>query len=86
MKQIWVQPETITEHLISRSQAREVLLGLEKFNKIIFDFDKILEVGQAFADEIFRVFKNKYPDIQIQTEYMNQAVSFMVQRAQNTRR
>jgi hypothetical protein len=86
MKQIWVQPETITEHPISRSQAREVLLGLEKFNKIIFDFDKILEVGQAFADEIFRVFKNKYPDIQIQTEHMNQAVSFMVQRAQNTRR
>jgi hypothetical protein len=40
-------------------------------------------VGQAFADEIYRVFQNKYPDIKIENEFMNEAVAFMVERAKN---
>jgi len=66
---------------ISRSQARRVLAGLEKFKVIVFDFDKVAVVGQAFADEIFRVFHHKYPDIRLETENMNESVSFMVERA-----
>jgi hypothetical protein len=71
---------------VSRSQARRVLSGLEKFNTIMLDFDHVPTVGQAFADEIFRVFKNKYPEIHIDTENMNEAVNFMVKRAQTTKR
>lgn len=67
---------------ISRSQARRVLANLEKFNSIIFDFDKVPMVGQAFADEIFRVFHNKYPNIKLQTINMNEAVQFMVDRVE----
>jgi len=66
---------------ISRSQARRVLSGLEKFEVITMDYDKVPTVGQAFADEIYRVYKNKRPDITIQNINMNEAVRFMVERA-----
>ncbi len=66
---------------ISRSQARRVLNRLEKFKKVILDFENVPTVGQAFADEIFRVFKNKYPQIQIEPVNMNESVNFMVERA-----
>lgn len=67
---------------ISRSQARRVLVGLDKFRVIVFDFDKVPMIGQAFADEIFRVFHNKYPDIKLEATNMNEAVKFMVDRVE----
>ena len=68
---------------ISRSQARRVLSGLDKFKVIVMDYEKVPTVGQAFADEIYRVFKNRKPDIEIQNINMNESVKFMVERAQN---
>ena len=68
---------------ISRSQARRILSGLEKFKVIILDFDKVPVVGQAFADEIYRVFQHLHPDIVIQEENMSEGVKFMVERAKN---
>lgn len=68
---------------ISRSQARRVLAGLEKFKIILFDFDKVPVVGQAFADEIYRVFHNKYPSIRLEEVNMNESVKFMIERAKN---
>ncbi len=68
---------------ISRSQARRVLSGLEKFKIVIMDYDRVPTVGQAFADEIYRVFKNKRPEIKIQNINMNEAVKFMVERSIN---
>ena len=68
---------------ISRSQARRVLSGLDKFKVIVFDFNKVPLVGQAFADEIFRVFHNKYPEIRLEATNMNQGVKFMIERAKN---
>lgn len=67
---------------VSRSQARSILSGLEKFKVVVFDFDKVPTVGQAFADEVFRVFHHKYPHIKLQTENMSEGVNFMVERAQ----
>jgi hypothetical protein len=66
---------------ISRSQARRILSGLEKFKVVVMDYDKIPLIGQAFADEIYRVFLNKYPEIKIINENANDAVQFMVSRA-----
>ncbi len=68
---------------ISRSQARRILSGLEKFQIIVLDFEKVPLVGQAFADEIYRVFKNAHPTIVIQEENMVEGVKFMVERAKN---
>lgn len=66
---------------VSRSQARRILTGLEKFRQIVLDFDRVPTVGQAFADEIFRVFGQKYPKITIVPVNMNKAVKYMVERA-----
>ena len=71
---------------ISRSQARRILSGLDKFKIILLDFDKVPVVGQAFADEIYRVYQNAHPDILIQEENMSAAVKFMVERAKNEAR
>lgn len=68
---------------ISRSQARRILSGLEKFSIVVFDFDKVPVAGQAFTDEIFRVFHTKYPAIKLETKNMCENVSFMVNRAIN---
>lgn len=68
---------------ISRSQARRILSGLEKFKIIVLDFDQVPVVGQAFADEIYRVFQNAHPDIHITEENMSEGVQFMVERAKN---
>ena len=67
---------------VSRSQARRVLTNLEKFKSIIFDFDKVPMIGQAFADEIFRVFHEKHPEIKLQAVSMNDAVKFMIDRVE----
>lgn len=68
---------------ISRSQARRVLVGLEKFKIILFDYEKVPMVGQAFADEIYRVFQELHPDIHLENENMSEGVRFMVERAIN---
>src|SRR3989344_4094982 len=65
---------------ISRSQARRILTGLNKFKLIILDFKDVRNIGQAFADEVFRVFKNKHPDIKIETINANESVRFMIER------
>lgn len=79
--EIHVKLYTIGGVHISRSQARRILHGLEKFKVILFDFDNVPIVGQAFADEIYRVFHNKYPDIELQEINMSEAIKFMIDRA-----
>jgi hypothetical protein len=69
---------------ISRSQARRVLVGLDNFRIVVLDFDKVPMIGQSFADEIFRVFHNKYPKIKISAINMNEAVKFMIDRVEGS--
>ena len=68
------------EHYISRSQARRIILGLEKFKYVILDFSDISTVGQGFVDEIFRVFKTKYSRTKIEYKNANDNVKFMIER------
>lgn len=81
--EIRVKLYTMSGVHISRSQARRILSGLDKFQIIVLDFDQVPVVGQAFADEIYRVFQNAHPDIVIQEEHMSDGVRFMVERAKN---
>lgn len=69
---------------ISRSQARRILSGLEKYELIILDFDKVTTIGQAFADEVFRVFQQRYPKLKIKAINMIEPIRFMVDRALKT--
>lgn len=65
---------------VSRSQARRLMSGLDKFKKIVLDFEDVPTVGQGFADEIFRVFKLQHPKIELEPINMNKTVEFMVGR------
>lgn len=67
---------------ISRSQARRVLAGLDKYKTVVMDFDKVTTIGQAFADEIFRVFKERFPNISIEPINMAEPVKFMIGRVE----
>lgn len=71
---------TIGRACISRSQARRVLSGLEKFKKVILDFGNVGTVGQAFVDEVFRRFAGQYPGVEMEPINMNKSVKFMVDR------
>jgi anti-sigma regulatory factor (Ser/Thr protein kinase) len=53
------------DKLVSRSQAKRLLARIDRFKLVIFDFDGVESVGQAFADEIFRVFAKGHPGIEI---------------------
>lgn len=50
---------------IARSQARKLLYRLEQFKIVELDFSGVDFMGQGFADEVFRVFKKRYSEIQI---------------------
>jgi anti-sigma regulatory factor (Ser/Thr protein kinase) len=70
------------ENLISRSQAKRMLARVDKFAIVIFDFQDVETIGQSFADEIFRVFANQYPDIQINHINTHPEVKQMISRAE----
>jgi hypothetical protein len=53
------------EKLVSRSQAKRLLARLDRFNIVILDFADVDSIGQAFADEIFRVFQRSHPNIRL---------------------
>ncbi len=53
------------EKLLSRSQAKRLLSRADQFKEVVLDFNSITYIGQAFADEIFRVFKLENPNVVI---------------------
>lgn len=69
------------ELLVSRSQAKRLLSRIDRFKTVILDFDGIKEIGQAFADEIFRVFSSKNKEIQLLHMNANKDVEQMIVRA-----
>jgi len=73
------------EQLVSRSQARRVLARFNRFSEAILDFSDVPTIGQAFADEIFRVFRKAHPEIKLLPVKANQQVEAMINRALNTR-
>jgi len=69
------------EELVSRSQARRLLARLEGFLEVFLDFDGITTIGQAFADEIFRVYRNEHPNIAIIAVRITPRVREIIDRA-----
>ncbi len=53
------------EKLISRSQAKRLVSRFEKFKTVVLDFEGVEEIGQAFTDEIFRVFASSHPEVEL---------------------
>ncbi|OAI12800.1 ArsR family transcriptional regulator [Methylomonas koyamae] len=69
------------EKLVSRSQAKRLTMRFERFQTVVLDFAGVEEIGQAFADEVFRVFGNAHPNTQLLPINLTPAVENMVKRA-----
>ena len=68
--------------LVSRSEAKRVLTRFEGFKEVRLDFEGIESIGQAFADEVFRVFRLAYPEIAVVAVNANVSVEQMIKRVQ----
>ncbi len=73
------------ENLISRSQAKRLLVRFDRFKIVVLNFEGVEMIGQAFADEIFRVFSSHHPDIELQEINTNLAVQRMIARAREAK-
>lgn len=72
------------ERLVSRSQAKRLLSGVDKFKVVVFDFSGVEAIGQAFSDEVFRVFRNQHPEIELMSLNATKDVEQMIRRAKST--
>jgi hypothetical protein len=72
---------TTGTHFISRSEAKRVLSNLDRFRTVVLDFRGVEEIGQGFADEIFRVWSAAHPSIKLESVNMSSPVAFMIRRA-----
>jgi hypothetical protein len=68
------------EKLVSRSQAKRVANRFERFKRVELDFTGVDEIGQAFADEMFRVFATAHPGIRITPIHACPAAAQMIRR------
>jgi anti-sigma regulatory factor (Ser/Thr protein kinase) len=60
--------------LDSRAQARWVVSRLELFATAELDFDGVEDVGPSFIDEVFRVYANAHPEVQLQPKKTSERV------------
>ena len=65
---------------LSRSEARRLAAGLEKFDRVVLDFTGVTMIGQGFADELFRVWHRENPSVILQLRGTNPAVDLMISR------
>jgi anti-sigma regulatory factor (Ser/Thr protein kinase) len=70
------------DDLVSRSQAKRILVHLDKFKTVVLDFKGVRLVGQGFADEVFRVFRREHPTIELVHINANQDIEKMIQRVE----
>jgi anti-sigma regulatory factor (Ser/Thr protein kinase) len=68
-----------TDQLISRSQAKRVLVRVDQFSQVIFDFTGVEMIGQAFADQIFRVFAADHPEVALIPSHANPEIMGLIQ-------
>lgn len=72
------------ERLVSRSQAKRILNRVEKFKTVLLDFQDVDFIGQAFADEVFRVFARRNPQISLIPVNITKSVEQAIQAAEST--
>jgi len=72
------------EALISRSQAKRLISRFEKFKEVMLNFDGVKEIGQAFADEVFRVFVNEHPQVHLMVINTNPEIDRMIKHVKNS--
>lgn len=68
------------DNLLSRSQAKRLVARIEQFKLVELDFSGVDEIGQSFADEVFRVFANAHPEVALHPVNTNAYVAGMIKR------
>jgi len=68
-----------TRVLASRADARRVASRLGSFQRAELDFGAIADIGQGFADELFRVIRREHPGLDLVPLHMSPQVAAMVQ-------
>lgn len=70
----------LSSQLISRSQAKWVVERATQFRTVVLDFEGVALVGQAFADEIFRVFATAHPEVRLRRVNTSPEVEGLLRR------
>lgn len=65
---------------VSRSEAKRLVRGLDRFRHVTVDFAGVEQVGQGFVDELFRVWARAHPGTVLRPVNMVEPVAFMVRR------
>jgi hypothetical protein len=67
--------------LVSRSQARRLMAGLDQFTQVELDFEGVAEIAQGFADEVFRVWCAAHPAVRLEALNAGEEVDRMLRHA-----
>jgi hypothetical protein len=68
--------------LMARSEAKRLLAGIAPGTGVVLDFAGVDSIGPAFADEVFRVFRQHHREIELLEIHATPQVQQMIRRAQ----
>ena len=68
-----------SDEAMSRGEAKQLCAQIEGAARIILDFSGVAFIGQGFADQLFRVFHEAHPEIELIPQNMNEDVQRMYQ-------
>ncbi len=68
---------------VSRSEAKRLMNGLDKFKEVDLDFSQVQGIGQGFADQVFRVWQEIHPQTKLHEINATSTVQFMINRARS---
>ena len=72
------------DQLLSRSAAKRLLARVNNFREVLLDFQGVNSIGQAFADEVFRVFVAEHPEVHLYPINSNSDIDRMIQRVRSS--
>ena len=73
-----VMVKLLQTEYVSRSEAKRLLHNLDRFTEVELDMRGVRQVGQGFADEVFRVFAANHPDTGIRAVNAGDGVAAMI--------
>jgi hypothetical protein len=66
---------------ISRSEAKRLVVNLDKFREVELNFKHVFQLGQGFADEVFRVFAGNNPKTTLKATNTSPTILAMISHA-----
>ncbi len=74
-----------SKSLISRSEAKRIVMNFGNFKTVILDFKNVEYIGQGFADQMFRVYVNANPNVKLEYKNANDDVEKMIRHVLNAK-